>query len=303
MNASNDRRSLDDSRADDWTRFWFTPGPLTRVDSMRRIAAAASLFYLLTLAFDLNDLCGPHGLAPREMVGNLATNFGQETTFRWSWLMLSDSPFFVWGTWLFAVASAAGLAALWKPRWTAPATFVSILMFCHRTYVVTGPFEWALTMLLFYLCFAVSSAPRSWNAGLVIRLCQVHLTATYIAIGLSQLSGATWWEGDAVWWLMANSESRLLNLTSLGSSSIGLYSINALTHALVAVALTFPVLIWATNKQKLLLKIVLVYWFFIAVLTGWLGYAGLMLATTWFAFSESGEASSTSARPSRNHGR
>lgn len=284
MNESARSLSPADGKPDGWTRFWFTSGSRARIDSLRRIAAGGALFYLLTLALDLNALCGPQGLLPRAMVANLATYFGQQTSFRPSWLMLTDSSVVLWATWLIAVATAVGLMLLWRPRWTTPATLVMILMFVHRTWLVTGLFEWALTTLLFYLCFAVDDQDESWNAGLILRLCQVHLTATYVAIGLSQLGGATWWAGDAVWWLMANSESRLLNLTFLGRGMVGLYAINAATHALVAVALAFPVLIWTTKRQQLLLKVMLAYWLIVTLLTGWLGYGGLMLAATWVSF-------------------
>lgn len=277
-----------------WTTFWFAPGAISRIDNLRRVTAAFALFYLLTLAFDLTALCGPRGILPRELVSNLATGFGQRPGFRWSWLMATDSQIVLWGTWLMGVAAAGSLAALWRPRWTAPATLLLVLMLIHRTSlpIVTGPFEWVLTMLLLYLCFAIAEQNESWNTGLVSRLCQVHLTATYIAIGLSQLAGSTWWEGDAVWWLMANSESRLLNLTFVGSTTVGLYLINALTHLMVAIVLAFPVLIWTTNHGRLLLKIVIGYWLFVAILTGWIGYCGLMLSATWFAFAEERPVSS-----------
>jgi hypothetical protein len=285
---SDSRLNTEVKSADPWTTFWFTPGPVSRIDNLRRVAAAFAIFYLMMLAFDLNALCGPRGILPREVVANLSTGFGQRPSFRLSWLMATDSQIVVWGTWLMGVAAAASLAALWRPRWTAPATLLLVLMLIHRTSIpiVNGPFEWALTMLLLYLCFAMAEQAESWNAGLVSRLCQVHLTATYIAIGLSQLSGSTWWEGDAVWWLMANSESRLLNLTFVGNSTVGLYLINALTHLMVAIVLAFPVLVWTTNHQRLLLKIMMAYWVFVAILTGWIGYCGLMLTTTWFAFAE-----------------
>jgi hypothetical protein len=223
-------------------------------------------------------------MLPAETVKKVTTGFGQYPSYRASWLMLSDSPILLFGTWILAVSAAVGLMLKWRTQINAPLCFLLALTFVHRLPMVTGPFEWVLTSLLLYLCFTHTDQGSSCSAGLVRRLCQVHLTAIYFAIGLSQLSAPTWWEGDAAWWLIVNTESRVINLSFLGSTTAGLYLVNALTHALVATALCFPILIWTTNLQRTLLKIISAYWCIVFLITGWTGYCGLVLAATWACF-------------------
>lgn len=276
-----------DSGADAWTRFWFTPGPIEPIHRMRRVVAMAAIYYLISWLLDLQAWIGPHGLLPPQTAAKLATDFGGQATARWSWLYLSDASLLIWLTWTIALSSSAAMLAGRRPAWATAATWISVLMFCHRVWLVTTPFEWLLSSALFYLTFAIDQRPESWNAGVIRRLFQVHLTGIYVATGLTQLAGRTWWEGDAVWWLMANSQTRLLDLTGLGATQVGLFAINALTHAVVVIGLLFPVLIWTSRHRNALLRVVSAYWLVLAILTGWLGYCGLMLALTLLAWQES----------------
>ncbi len=285
-NSSGRTSQVGVGKLDAWTEFWFAPASPRRANQIRRVAAVGFLFYLLSMLPDLLAFCGPHGMLPTETVKRVTTNFGQNTSLRVSWLLLSESPILLIGTWLLAVLSATGLVLHWRTRFTAPLCFLLALTFVHRLPMVTGPFEWVLTSLLLYVCFAHSVEERSWSSGLVGRLCQVHLTALYITIGLSQLSAPTWWEGDATWWLIANTEARVIDLSFLGSATPGLYLVNALTHSLVAITLAFPILIWTTKHQRLLLKIIAAYWITVFLITGWTGYCGLVLAATWVCFDD-----------------
>ena len=161
--------------------------------------------------------------------------------------------------------------------------------------MITGPFESVLTMLLFYLCWAPCGAcwsidrrlaawkspgaqdqglPVSIGANISQRLMQVHLSALYLLMGLSMLAGEVWWAGEAVWWLVARGESRLVDLTFLDRHLI---LINLWTHAVVLFALLFGVLIWNSLARPLLLALSLLLWIPLALVTGLVSYCGLML--------------------------
>lgn len=279
-----------------WRWFWFAPRDPLGVAVLRLVTGLMSLYYIASFSFDLVFWFGPGGLLNRASLERLTSGFGQETPYRFSLFQVSDDPTFLWlvhGTALLvAVAFTLGLFT----RWMNAALLVVLLSYVHRAPMITGQFEPVLTMLVAYLCLTPSGAALSLDAkrrgtaangaplleasvaaNVGQRLIQVHLAAFYALIGLSMAAGQTWWSGDAVWWLMAHSESRLVDVTALGHTDVGLFAINFLTHATVAVMLLYPILIWRPLARPLLIAAATVIWTLLAFFTGLVGYALLMI--------------------------
>ena len=93
-------------------------------------------------------------------------------------------------------------------------------------------------------------------------------------MALTQLAGQVWWAGEAVWWVMARTESRLVDLTGLSTS---MYVINLWTHAIVLFELMFPLLVWNRLARPLLLTLAVLLWIPLALLTGAVSFCALML--------------------------
>ena len=93
-------------------------------------------------------------------------------------------------------------------------------------------------------------------------------------MALTQLAGQVWWAGEAVWWLMARTESRLVNLTALSGS---MYLVNLWTHAIVLFELVFALLVWNRLARPLLLASAILLWVPLALLTGEVSFCMLML--------------------------
>jgi hypothetical protein len=91
-------------------------------------------------------------------------------------------------------------------------------------------------------------------------------------MGGAKLLGATWWVGSAVWWLATRPESRLVDLTGLGEYSVAFW-----THAVVAVELAFPILVWVPLLRPLVLALAAAVWISLALLTGQITFALVML--------------------------
>jgi len=96
-------------------------------------------------------------------------------------------------------------------------------------------------------------------------------------MGLSKLAGEVWWEGAAVWVLIAQVRSRPVDLTFLREQR---FVLEAWTHAIVAFELVFPVLIWQTLLRPLLLLVALVMWISLCLLTGLSGFCLVMLVAS-----------------------
>ena len=129
----------------------------------------------------------------------------------------------------------------------------------------------------FFHSLGADAARSSLGANVSIRLIQLHGCALCALSGLTMLSGQIWWSGEAVWWLIARPDSRLLDLTWLHSS---IYLINLWTHAIVAFALVFPLLIWKRDTRPLLVVTAAVVWLSVGVLTGLMAFAASMIVAS-----------------------
>ncbi len=126
--------------------------------------------------------------------------------------------------------------------------------------------------------------PLSSSANVATRLMQVHLALIYFAMAMAQLREETWWQGTAVWWMMAKSDSRLVDLTFLNRAFDGMglgqafvYLINFLTHIIVLYEFCFAFLIWNSLARPILLMLGVFIWTGLALICGSVSFAILMM--------------------------
>jgi hypothetical protein len=278
-----------------WIQFWFTPSDPATVCMMRVVCGAAATLYVLSHSVDLVTWFGPHGLLPEETVRLLsAAENGDVPSYRWSYFDSIREPSHLWFAHLAGLAITIALTLGVYTRLTSLLTLVVILSYVHRAPMITGPWEPVLSMSLLYLCLAPCGAKWSYDswrrrraqdtgsqgkesaaATVAIRLMQIHLAALYFTMGMTKLAGDTWWYGEAVWWLIAHTESRLVDLTGLRSAFL---MVNLWSHAIVLFELSFGVLIWIRAARPLLLLVAALMWSSLGLLTGQLGFCGMMLA-------------------------
>jgi hypothetical protein len=281
-----------------WNRFWFTPSDPLTVSVLRVIAGAAALFYVVAYSFDLIEWFGPNGWLPVETVQQvMETSPGEGAAYQWSYLNRIESPGLLWTVHVIGIAVIALFTLGLFTRVTAVLALVVVLSYIHRAPVLAGQFEPVVAMLIFYLCLTPCGrylsldrrlgigqpAPsddggqqRSWAATVGLRLIQVHVAGLYLMMGLAKLGSTTWWEGGAIWWLMAQSQSRVVDFTSLRNF---LYLINAWTHAIVLFELSYGILIWNRLARPLLLAASVVMWTLTALVTGLVPFCLVMIAT------------------------
>src|SRR6185295_10720379 len=75
---------------------------------------------------------------------------------------------------------------------------------------------------------AGAGAAPSVSANISLRLIQLHLAALYFVIGVTQLGSPAWFSGLGVWWLIARTESRLVDLTEFARME---YLVNLWSYA------------------------------------------------------------------------
>src|SRR5688500_10463044 len=110
-----------------------------------------------------------------------------------------------------------------------------------------------------------------------LRLIQLHLAAFVAMMALAKLNGDAWWDGEAIWHLLARPRSRPLDLSALHGHEL---LVNFWTHAVVYFELAFPILIWNRLARPILLALGTIVWFTLALATGqWLLGLALVVAS------------------------
>jgi hypothetical protein len=176
-----------------------------------------------------------------------------------------------------------------------------MLAYVHRAPLIAGHLEPVLGFLLLYLCIGPSGANFSVDqwfarrkqdpmappiqpsmlANLSLRLIQVHTAMFFLMMGLTKLNGEGWWTGIAIWSLLAQTQSRPLDLSFFQrGGQVGEYFVNFWTHAVVYYELAFPVLIWNRHARPLLLGIGVVVWVSLVLASGLLLFGLTMIAAT-----------------------
>lgn len=266
-----------------WERFWFTPADPRPLAAVRIIVGLAALLYLWSFSYDLARWFGPHGLVPSETASLIARGPDERAVYRYSLLSLTSSPTELWVVHIASIAAAAALTVGLATRLSTLLTLVAVLSYVHRAPLIGSLLEPVLSMFLFYLCFAPAGACCSldkllgmpaWlcgsdrpsvSAGITLRLMQIHLAALYAVMGAAKLYGNAWWDGEAIWLLVAQTHSRPLDLTRLRDWP---YLLGGWTHLVAYTHLAFAALIWSRLTRPIVLTLATITWLSLIPVTG-----------------------------------
>jgi hypothetical protein len=282
-----------------WNRFWFTPADPVPCAVLRIAVGLLAALHLASLSPDLDRWYGRDGLLSPAAVANLLGEGIGLSNYHFSYLgRLSGTE--LWVIHALAIATALAFAAGLLTRVSGALALAAVLAYVHRVPQVAGHVEPVLCFLLAYLTLAPSGAmlsldrllfhrsnenggqipPPSVAANIALRLIQVHLAMFVAMMGLTKLYGDAWWDGEAIWFVLAQTQSRPLDLSALRSSE---YLLNFWTHAVLYYELAFPVLIWNRLARPLLVAIGVVLWISLSLATG-LAVFGLTLVAAMSAF-------------------
>lgn len=226
--------------------------------------------------------------------------------YGFSYLNYLDTPGLLQAGHFAGLAVLALFTAGLFTRVTSVLSLLVLLSYIHRGPLLTAQVEPILAFVLLYLCLGPAGADWSldrWLASrrktanpvalqtayssltaastqmssaatISIRLIQVHLTLVYAMMAIGKVSSDVWWSGSAMWWLIAKSESRLVDFTWLHNARL---LVDGLTNGVMLYQLAFPVLIWNRLARPLLLGLGVVVWGLLALVTGMIPFALAML--------------------------
>lgn len=287
-----------------WNQFWFAPADVLPCCVMRAAVGLIAAAHFLAMGPGLGVWFANEGaLTPAAVKRVLELPGGGGATFHPSYLNYFSS-----GTGLYLVHAAAVIVSLafavgFLTRASGVLTLIALLSYVHRVPEVAGHVEPVLSFLIAYLVIAPSgallsvdqrllgaskrstlgmllagSAEPSLAANISLRLIQVHVAMFYAMMGLSKLYGDAWWQGGAIWMLLAQTESRPIDGTMFRRmGQIGEYLLNFAAHLIVYFELAFGVLIWTRIGRPVLLALSLIVWAIIILSTGQLLFGLAML--------------------------
>lgn len=304
--TASDAKDVTEEFGQRWNRFWFTPADALPCSLLRIIMGLLATAHFLAMGPALNVWYASDGaLTPAAVKQILDLPGGGGANFHWSYLNYPAGPTALYVLHAIAVIASLAFAVGLLTRVSGMLTLVALLAYVHRVPQIAGHVEPVLSFLVAYLTLAPSGAwlsidqrvfgsgKKSALAGFLagpaepsvaanigLRLIQVHVAMFYAMMGLSKLYGDAWWQGAAIWIMLAQTESRPLDASGLRrAGEIGEYALNLVTHLIVYFELAFPVLIWTRMGRPVLLAVSLVTWTVIILVTGHLLFGLAMLAT------------------------
>jgi hypothetical protein len=225
-----------------WCRFFFEADATDPMKVLRVLLGLLLLTAYSIRAFDHSFYYGANGVLDLE---KMLEAFPMK--YRWSFL--------IWFPGDLSLRICTGLLLLSLgtmtfgifPRVSAFVAYVLHVSFMHRNMAIVYGLDMISAFLLFYLSFArTDTKPKkdSWAAMLsssALRLTQIQVCVIYAYSGWEKLKGLSWWKGEAIWAVVANTQIARWNMDWLAHLPL---LISFATYATVLFEVYFPVLIW-----------------------------------------------------------
>ncbi len=278
-----------------WNRFWFRRDDPFTVCVLRIVVGVVALGYVLSYTPELAIWFSDGGVLPVDRTHRL-TGAADPTinVYYWSLLDLARSSTQLYVLHALALVAIGLFTIGLKTRIAAVVAAVFVLSYAQRAPMLSGLIEPILCPVMIYLCLAPCGAylsvdrwlrrrsasaaaepvEPSMMAHLATRLVQVHVSMLYLMMAYSKLGSVFWWNGEAMWWVIAQPDSGLVDFTFLRSAPLVVF---AWTHLVVLFELGFGIFIWFRLARPMLAGLAVVHWTLLALVTGHVGFAILMM--------------------------
>jgi hypothetical protein len=237
-----------------WLRFWFAIDD-TRPLELVRIATALVLFVgYASMAGHVAELFSDDGWVPMRDAAFLRERTPLSVLYE-----ITD-PWRVRLLWGVCLGSTLLLAVGWRTAWVKWIALACHVSFMNRAPNICYGVDHVTSIMLWLLCFApigrafaldarrgVPWCPawlRSFDdarASACLRLMQIQMAIVFFFAGAAKLRGVDWWDGDAIWYALADQEFNGLPLLPFAEN---MWLVNLLTYLSVVVELGYAFLIW-----------------------------------------------------------
>lgn len=285
---------LSESIGGGWNNFWFQKDSPRTVSMLRIVAGVVALIYAFSFTSELAIWFSDGGVLPygRTMRLTGADDPANQVLY-WSVFYFANSQLSLYVLHTIGLISILLFTVGFRTRIAAVVATVFVLSYAERAPMLTGLVEPLLCPVMLYLCLApcgayfsvdawlrdrksVAEVPDSFMAHLAVRLVQIHLSMFYLMMATAKLGNPVWWNGEAMWWLIAQPDSRLIDLTFLRNNGMSTI-VFAWTHWIVLFELVFGLLIWVRILRPLLSILAAFHWLALGLVTGHWVFAILMI--------------------------
>lgn len=272
-----------------WDHFWFGPQNLIGLAFMR-VVLCGTMFYMYIIRLGNLSYYSDSNWVPRAKAFAAFSELYQPSFL---WCFWPDSWMGVMHVLLVALLGLLTLGI--GGRWLMWAAWILDMGFIQRNYSVNFGADIIASLLLFYMCFTESCErlsilnifrdKRSLSksdilSSLMIRMMQVQISVLYAYTGWEKLKGASWWDGTALWSVMANPQMTTMNYDFLRHIP---WIMPIMGYATILFETYFPVMIvW--NKTRTFWLIAGVFFHCGIGLFMGLGNFALVMLSTYFLF-------------------
>lgn len=272
-----------------WERFWFGPQDLLGLAFMR-VCLCATMFYMYFVRmFNMHYFTDQNWIT-RSMARQAMPEL-YRPPFMWffwpdSWSLLVHGLFLV-----LLLLLTVGIGGRWI-MWIA---WIFSMGFLQRNYSVVFGADVIASLFMFYMMFTKSCERLSVLnlirkksvfvksdvvSAMMIRMMQVQICVIYGYTGWEKLKGGSWWDGTALWSVMANPQMTTFDFSFLRSVS---WLIPIVAYLTIIFEVYFPVMVAWPKTRYLWLSVGFLFHAGIGLFMG-LGPFALAMMSAYFLF-------------------
>ncbi|MEQ1876315.1 MAG: HTTM domain-containing protein [Bdellovibrionia bacterium] len=266
-----------------WNRFWFSPVSHEKTARFRVAAASVAFIYFVLRHFYLSEFYFDDGILT---LAKSKTIFGG--VFHSPLFWFPSDPLAIHALHGLFLVSLATLALGVFPRVSAALALYIHVLFLNRNFLPMYGFDKIVSCWLFYLMFMKpggyftvfrSQTKSKLSSDLLtpaaVRMAQLHLCVVYAYSGLEKMRGQGWWNGEALWGILANG---IVAPFDMGFMAHLPWLVYAGTYSTVLWEIYFPLAIWVPALRKPWLFFGVVFHLMTALMMNLIFFAAIMLA-------------------------
>lgn len=206
-----------------WQKFWFESEPGQPFEWFQRLLGVVLFCFYLTRTPDLELFYSSAGFSPLSVVPDIM----QGNEYRFTLLTWFTSIQALWICHFLLLAALAGLIFGIQPRLSAFCGMVMHLSFVHRNMAGAYGVDVIASYYLFYLFLAGGPRPAGPETvfgaflrklrSVAFRFCQIQVCLIYGYSGLEKIRGPLWWNGEALWYVLVNTQYARWDLSWLSA--------------------------------------------------------------------------------------
>lgn len=262
-----------------WCEFWFSPRSLLQLAVFRIVLCGTMSLMYLDRLLDWQLFYSDQAVVPRAVALKIMPEFFRPP-FEWFFWPEAQMGLFHGLLVLGLVLLTLGIGG----RVLMLICWVLHIGFLHRNYSVAFGADLISGIFLMYLALTQSCARLSvlnfkkkisnqapdLFTNVFYRMIQVQLCVIYAYTGFEKLKGGSWWDGTALWSVLANPQMVIADFSWMRFAPLLIVFI---TFSTVLFEIYFPVLVWNPRMKKYLL------------MTGFFFHAGIGVTMALYSFA------------------